>query len=232
MPLYKSIDGAPEPKRPDLGALTEDSINSDPETFVKDLQARAGAFASVESDGLAVETFEVPDDVNFDDLADIEIVATRTPTRQPTPSPTVESNSNVLVICIVITAGIIVLLSAFLFFRHGERKASKRRRKKMEEKERRRMEKKANKYLESKQQAAYPGYYPNQSGPDFYGNHPPHGYPYPPQHPPQQQGYPPPPHSYQDRIKEKEERNAHFVDMLGDQQSSSVRWKENDILDQ
>ena len=82
------------------------------------------------------------------------------------------------------------------------------------------MEKKAN-------QATYPGYYPNQSGPDFYGNHPPQGYPYPPQ----QQGYPPPPHSYQDRMKEKEER-THFVDMLGDQQSSSVRWKENDILDQ
>jgi len=86
----------------------------------------------------------------------------------------------------------------------------------MEEKER---------SLESKHQATYPGYYPNQSGPDFY---PPQGYPYPPQ----QQGYPPPPHSYQDRMKEKEERNAHFVDMLGSQQSSSVRWKENDILDQ
>ena len=90
----------------------------------------------------------------------------------------------------------------------------------MEEKERRRMEKKANKYLESNHQATYPGYYSNQS-PGFY---PPQGYPYLPQ----QQGYPPPPH----RIKEKEERNAHFVDMLGDQQASSVRWKENDILDQ
>ena len=177
---------------------------------------------------MAVETFEVPDDVDLEDLDDLQLVATKSPTRQPTPSPTVESNSNVLVICIVITAGIIVLLSAFLFFRHGERKASKRRRKKMEEKERRRMEKKANKDLESKYQASYPGYYPNQSGPDFYGNHPPQGYPYPPQ----QQGYPPPPHSYQDRMKEKEERNAHFVDMLGSQQSSSVRWKENDILDQ
>jgi len=95
----------------------------------------------------------------------------------------------------------------------------------MEEKERRRMEKKANKYLESKHQAPNPGYYPNQSRPDFY---PPQGYPYPPQ----QQGYPPPPYSYQDRMKEKEERNSHFVDMLGSQQSSSVRWKENDILDQ
>jgi len=53
--------------------------------------------------------------------ADIEIIATRSPTRQPTPSPTVDSdsNSNILVICMIITAGITVLLAVFLCYWRG-----------------------------------------------------------------------------------------------------------------
>ena len=52
----------PEPKELNLGSIAEDSINSDPESFIKDLQERAGPtseFASVESDAVGAETFEI-----------------------------------------------------------------------------------------------------------------------------------------------------------------------------
>jgi len=117
------IDGAPEPERPDLGVLFEDCLNRDPESFVKEIQARAGLLSefSTKLDDLAVETYEVPDDIDLDDLADIEVLFTRSPTRQPTPQPTADSdsNSNILVICMVITAGITVLLAVFICYWRG-----------------------------------------------------------------------------------------------------------------
>ena len=78
--LYK-LDGLP-PEQTDLnlGAIAEDSINMDPEGFVKDLQARAGPtsdFATIVADDIAVETFVVPDGADLSGIAP----ATRNPTR-------------------------------------------------------------------------------------------------------------------------------------------------------
>lgn len=164
----------PEPKELNLGSIAEDSINSDPESFVKDLQERAGPtseFASVESDAVGAETFEIAEGETVTGsvtrspseyyLCNNYRISTTvclshnqnlfygipTTAKQPTSSPTPvpRNNSNILVITIVIIAGVIVLLAAFLFFRHGERKAAKKRKIKMsrreEEKEQKRMEK-------------------------------------------------------------------------------------------
>ena len=62
MELVITTGERPEPKELNLGSIAEDSINSDPESFVKDLQERAGPtseFASVESDAVGAETFEI-----------------------------------------------------------------------------------------------------------------------------------------------------------------------------
>ena len=159
------LDGLP-PERADLdlGAIAEDSINADPEGFVKDLQERAGPtsdFATADADGLAVETFVVADGADLSEISP----ATRSPTKQPTSAPTIvqqNTTRNILVICIVITAGIILLLAAYLFFRHGERKAKEKRREKMErkelEKERRRMEKRQKLAMEGTSKHAYMDY--------------------------------------------------------------------------
>ena len=110
---------------PNLGA--RNCLNRDPRSFVKELQALAGPlseFSTIELDDIIImtaETYEVPDDIDLDDLGDIEIIFTRSPTRQPTPQPTVDSdsNSNILVICLIITAGITVLLAVFLCYWRG-----------------------------------------------------------------------------------------------------------------
>ena len=119
--LLDKLDGLP-PERADLnlGAIAEDSINSDPEGFVKDLQERAGPtsdFATADADGLAVETFVVPDGADLSEIAP----ATRNPTKQPTSAPTIvpQNTRGTLVICIVVTAGITAILLAFLCFYKG-----------------------------------------------------------------------------------------------------------------
>lgn len=120
--LLNKLDGLP-PERTDLnlGAIVEDSINMDPEGFVKDLQARAGPtsdFATIAADDIAVETFVVPDGA---DLSEIR-PATRNPTKQPTSASTIvpqNTTRDTLVICIVVTAGITAILLAFLCFYKG-----------------------------------------------------------------------------------------------------------------
>ena len=191
-----------------LGAIAEDSINADPEGFVKDLQERAGPtsdFATADADDLAVETFVVADGTDLSQISP----ATRSPTKQPTSAPTIVPQNtarNILVICIVITAGIILLLAAYLFFRHGERKAKEKRREKMErkelEKERRRMEKRQKAAMEGMSKHAYMDYdkkdnkhqfgtpvgygYPTQALPPNY----PQNYNYPDPSVDHQQNYP------------------------------------------
>ena len=112
-------------KPPDLGTIAEDSINADPQGFVKDLKERAGEaspLSQVEASDLTVATVEIVDG----EFPQPE------PTRMPTSPPTPEDNTDsILVICIVITVGIFVLLGAFLLFRHAERRAAKKRRQKM-----------------------------------------------------------------------------------------------------
>ena len=120
--LLYTLDGLP-PERTDLnlGVIVEDSINRDPEGFVKDLQARAGPtsdFATIATDGIAAETFVVPDGADLSEIPP----ATRNPTKQPTSAPTIVPQNtarDTLVICIVVTAGITAILLAFLCFYKG-----------------------------------------------------------------------------------------------------------------
>jgi len=125
----------------DIGRLTEDSINRDRTGFVKDIKKRAAVsetisettrskLAKVEETDIIVQSFEVEVEEAFDP----EGSTVARFTLQPTPSPTTEDKTeSILTICIIATAGLIVLLSAFLLFRHGERRAAKQRREKMEQ---------------------------------------------------------------------------------------------------
>eukprot|EP00571_Detonula_confervacea_P017820 CAMPEP_0172298686 /NCGR_PEP_ID=MMETSP1058-20130122/1227_1 /TAXON_ID=83371 /ORGANISM="Detonula confervacea, Strain CCMP 353" /LENGTH=673 /DNA_ID=CAMNT_0013007973 /DNA_START=228 /DNA_END=2249 /DNA_ORIENTATION=- len=135
----------PEPPKDfDLGEIAEDSINRDPAVFVKDLKERAESaalfgeepspFADVESSDLKVSSFDVPNDIDPEEITAIKRF-TLPPTLSPTLAPTVLKENNtdsILVICIVIIGGLIVLLGAFLLFRQGERRAAKTRREKMD----------------------------------------------------------------------------------------------------
>lgn len=165
-PARRPGEKPPPPKKFDLGKVTEDSINRDPQGFVKDLKERSSqssSFAEVEADDLAVESFYVDPDIDLEDLERV----TKTPTQRPTAllaATTLEENSDnssILVICIVITGGIIALLGAFLLFRHGERRAAKKRREKMarleEQKERRRAERRKQAEWEEKNNYRHAG---------------------------------------------------------------------------
>eukprot|EP00578_Thalassiosira_sp_NH16_P023045 CAMPEP_0181085262 /NCGR_PEP_ID=MMETSP1071-20121207/5140_1 /TAXON_ID=35127 /ORGANISM="Thalassiosira sp., Strain NH16" /LENGTH=714 /DNA_ID=CAMNT_0023167061 /DNA_START=10 /DNA_END=2154 /DNA_ORIENTATION=- len=149
-PSSRPGERPPLPEDLNLGEVAEDSINRDPVGFVKDLKKRAAgtasAFMEVEADDLTTISFEVP--TNEEDLKTTRI--TNSPTKSPTPRPTTvilseeKNNDSILIICIVITGALVVLLGAFLLFRHGERNARKTQREKMERveylKERRRQE--------------------------------------------------------------------------------------------
>lgn len=136
-----------------LGSIAEDSINSDPEAFVKDLKARAGAnspFAAVEADDMAVKE------------VDPELL-TAAPTRMPTLLPTVkEDDKTDLLIGIIIVSGLIVVLGSFLLYRHGEERAAKKRSKEMDrvqaKKEKARLDKLQK---EEEEYEAQVGYHPN-----------------------------------------------------------------------
>lgn len=136
-----------------LGSIAEDSINSDPEAFVKDLKARAGAnspFAAVEADDMAVKE------------VDPELL-TAAPTRMPTLLPTMkEDDKTDLLIGIIIVSGLIVVLGSFLLYRHGEERAAKKRSKEMDrvqaKKEKARLDKLQK---EEEEYEAQVGYHPN-----------------------------------------------------------------------
>lgn len=195
---------------PDLGEITEDSINRDPAPFVRDLKDRAGRFSEVDEDGVKAQSFEVRDDFNVEEHAGTIGKITLVPTTTPTSSPTTSADNKnkrtrgVLIICIVVTSGIIFLLGAFLIFRYGERRAAQQRREKMAEleekkakarldKQRKAEAEKANRErwreeMRGKQRPPHPGG-PLAKGPPPYGTPPVYGYPPPPSYYP---GGPPP----------------------------------------
>lgn len=135
---------APIPKSLDLGVIAEDSINRDPDGFVRDLKTRAAEnplspLNDVQT--LSVEAVEAPPEGE-------KAVFTKKPTPQPTNPPfqssiLVDETDNstiktVLVAFIVATAGLIVMLGAFLLFRMAGRRAVKRHEEEMKRRERKR----------------------------------------------------------------------------------------------
>jgi len=174
---------------PDIGNLAEASINRDPVGFIKDLTERAGTaspLADVKPEDIQVMSVPVVE-------GESPTSFTRAPTKTPTASPTAfkeDTTGTILLICIVITGGLIVLLGAFLLFRHGERRAVRKRREKMarmeEQKQEARLEKRQQRELEERQQReweeASKHQHAAQSAPPQYGK--PMGYGQPPPQPP------------------------------------------------
>ena len=119
----------PKPRNLDLGAIAQESINRDPEGFVRDLKSRAPPGSSLNDvEELDVEAVEAPPEGE-------EIAFTKKPTTQPTSPPfqsviyVDDGNSlekTILLACIIATSGIIIILGAFLFFRVASRRAIRR----------------------------------------------------------------------------------------------------------
>ena len=119
----------PKPRNLDLGSIAEDSINRDPENFIRDLKDRAPASSSLNDvQSLEVQAVEAPPE-------GAEIVFTWKPTEQPTYPPVAsvirEDNGanekkSLLLSFIIATTGIILILGSFLLFRYAGRRAIKR----------------------------------------------------------------------------------------------------------
>ena len=124
---------------PDIGELTEESINRDPEAFVKNLQTRAGDSSPLQDvQDLSVESIAIPPEALEGEVSLSEMTFTKSPTRSPSPPPTIvteDKTASILLLCIVCISGLIVFLGAFQLFRYGERRAVKKRRKKMQREE-------------------------------------------------------------------------------------------------
>jgi hypothetical protein len=146
---YRALSGRPGESGssmgvPDLGSLAQDSINRDPEKFVKNIQERAGESSRLQE----VEASEI--EVQAVELVEGETLERFTPS--PTPRPTrmpimalassqesqEEGNHDILMICVVIVTAIIVVLGAFLVFRYGQRRAARKQRIAIEKKRSRR----------------------------------------------------------------------------------------------
>lgn len=148
-PVVPGEEPKPVPKSLDLGTIAEDSINRDPDKFVRDLKDRAPPTSSLnEVQTLNIEAVDAP-------LEGEEAVFTRKPTPQPT-SPPFESvilqesdkstEKTILLACIVATTAVIIILASFLMFRFAGRRAvrrhdeeMKRRQRKIERARQRRM---------------------------------------------------------------------------------------------
>lgn len=71
---------------PSLGTLAQDSINRDPDGFVKDLKERAGVSSSLQqlnATDITVETFDLPEFEEGEAFPQI----TKTPTKKPASLP-------------------------------------------------------------------------------------------------------------------------------------------------
>mmetsp|Transcript_1199 Transcript_1199/g.1639 ORF Transcript_1199/g.1639 Transcript_1199/m.1639 type:complete len:596 (-) Transcript_1199:48-1835(-) len=128
---YRSTDGKP----PDLGSVVEDSINADAAKFTKDLKARSASPLLQQAMEPKVEARTLDEDelVEFKeepDAFEVAVIAISS------PSPSTEQSSDkaktALLIVILIVVGVMVVLAAFLLFRHAERRAVENRREKME----------------------------------------------------------------------------------------------------
>lgn len=128
-PVIPGETPKPKPRNLDLGAIAQESINRDPEGFVRDLKSRAPPDSALNDvKELEIEAVEAPPEGE-------EVVFTKKPTLQPTSPPfqsviyVDDGNSvekTILLACIIATSGMIVILCAFLFFRVASRRAIKR----------------------------------------------------------------------------------------------------------
>mmetsp|Transcript_1022 Transcript_1022/g.2066 ORF Transcript_1022/g.2066 Transcript_1022/m.2066 type:complete len:362 (-) Transcript_1022:104-1189(-) len=185
-PPSRPGEGGPAWTPPNLGSIAEDSINRDPEKFVKDLKKRAGTssrISEVEASDLEIQSFEA---VVGETPKRYTMAPTPMPISSP-PPPTIPKEDNtdfILRIGIIITSGIIVLLGAFLLFRHGERRAAKLRREKMarlEEKDKKRRDKQRKvEWGEAKKHRHAPPTDSMAKGTDRYGKQMVYGQPPPP----------------------------------------------------
>lgn len=140
-PVIPGVEAQPMSRSLDLGKVAEDSINRDPEAFVRELKNRAPPDSSLnEVQSLEVEAAEAPPEGQ-------EAVFTKKPTPQPTNPPfqsviLEESSSStektILLACIIATAGIVVILASFLMFRFVSRRAVRRYDEELERRERKR----------------------------------------------------------------------------------------------
>jgi hypothetical protein len=127
-PVIPGIELEPMPRSLDLGSLAEESINRDPEQFVRELKDRAPPTSSLNQvETLNVEAVEAPPEA-------AEVVFTKKPTSQPTNPPfqnvIIEDQDNttektILLSCIVATSGVIVILGAFLMLRFAGRRRNR-----------------------------------------------------------------------------------------------------------
>jgi hypothetical protein len=124
---YRSPDGKP----PDMGPVVEDSINADATKFTKELKDR-NANPLLEQ---ATEPQVEARTLDIDELEKFNNGAFEVSIRVPSPSPTEppqDKFKTAILIVILIVSGIMVVLAAFLMFKHAERRAIESRRKKME----------------------------------------------------------------------------------------------------
>ena len=124
---YRSPDGKP----PDMGKVVEDSINADATQFTKELKARSPNPLLVQ----ATEPIVKAESLDADQLEKFnagafEVTIIAYPS--PSPIPAQDKVKTALLIVILIVSGVMVVLAAFLLFKHAERRAIESRRKKME----------------------------------------------------------------------------------------------------
>jgi len=148
-PLARPGEAAASPTAssslPDLGDVAESSINRNPDTFLRELESRTPPGSSALSGVTGVIATKAGGDATSPVPGAVPpLVETRMPTPSPTDVPTAmtpmeanDSKDTILLICIIVTGGIMVLLASLLFFRHAERKAVQNRKKRMERRERR-----------------------------------------------------------------------------------------------
>ena len=102
----------PEPYD-DLGKIAEDSINRDPEGFVKNVKDRAGKASPLQRAEAADLTVQQVDLVGGD-------FPQPEPIMIPPPQPTAEDDTTyILMTSIIVTVGVVVILGAYLFLRKG-----------------------------------------------------------------------------------------------------------------
>lgn len=114
----------------DMGSIVEDSINADKTKFTKDLKARSSN-PLLEQAMEPEVTATTLDDNELDQFNNNSLQLTSRPIPSPTPPPQ-DKTKAVLLILIIIISGVMVVLGAFLLFRHAERRAIESRRKKMD----------------------------------------------------------------------------------------------------
>jgi len=125
---YRSLDGKP----PDMGPLVEDSINADATKFTKELKDRSSnpLLEAATEPQVQAKTLDSDSLEKFNNNA-FEVTVRAFPSPSPTAPPQ-DTMKTALLIVILIVSGVMVVLAAFLMFKHAERRAIESRRRKME----------------------------------------------------------------------------------------------------